>query len=459
MKIKQAGTSSITEGVIWKQILIFFFPLLLGNFFQQLYNTADAVVVGRFVGKEALSAVGGATGTLINLLVGFFVGVSTGATVTISQYYGAKNKEEVSKAVHTSIALAILAGVIMMMIGFFGAPAALRRMGTPEEIIPDALTYIRIYFAGMIANLIYNLGAGILRAIGDSKRPLYYLIVSCLVNIILDVLFVTQFHWGVMGVALATVISQICSAILVCLTLIRTQDCYKLELKKIHLNKWILYRIIRIGLPIGLQSTMYSFSNIIIQSSVNRFGTDTIAAWTAFGKIDGIFWMTLSSFGIAVTTFVGQNIGAGKFDRVKKGIRICFLMAVSVTVIMSITLYTGGNIFYRVFTKDPSVIKIGLVMIHYIVPALITYVPIEILSGSLRGMGSAFIPMLITSLGVCLLRIVWIFTTLPIWPNIRTVILSYPISWTTTSILFILYFIYFMKKNKTSLNTSAKFYE
>lgn len=444
-------TNTITEGIIWKQILAFFFPLLLGNFFQQLYNTTDAIVVGQFVGKEALSAVGGTTGTLINLLVGFFIGVSSGASVTISQYYGAKNSSEVSKAVHTSIALAIAGGVFIMLLGIFGSPYALGWMGTPKEILPDALTYIRIYFGGMIANLIYNMGTGILRAIGDSRRPLYFLMTSCLVNIVLDVLFVTAFHWGVMGVAVATVISQICSAILVLVTLLRTTDSYKLNLKEIRFHKLILKKIIQIGLPAGFQSTMYSFSNVIIQSSVNRFGTDTIAAWTAYGKIDGIFWMTMSSFGISATTFVGQNFGAGKFDRVKKGIRVCFTMAMSVAIGLSIFLYFGGSLIYRLFTQDAVVIQNGMDILRFLVPAFFTYVCIEILSGSLRGMGDSLRPMLITSLGVCVLRIVWIFTTLPIWPNVKTVLASYPISWATTSILFIFYYFWYMKKKKHGL--------
>ena len=451
MKKDHKNINSITEGVIWKQILIFFFPLLLGNFFQQLYNTTDAVVVGQFVGKKALSAVGGTTGTLINLLVGFFMGVSSGATVTISQYYGAKNEGEVSKAVHTSIALAIVGGAAIMLIGLIGAPFALTWMGTPEEIMPEALTYIRIYFGGMIANLLYNMGAGILRAIGDSRRPLYYLIAGCLVNIVLDIVFVAVFHWGVFGVAIATVLSQISSAVLVCITLIKTRNSYRLNIKEIRFHKLILMKIIEVGLPAGFQSMMYSFSNVIIQSSVNRFGTNVIAAWTAYGKIDGIFWMTMSSFGISVTTFVGQNFGAAKYDRVKKGIRVCLVMAMSVAIGMSVILYGGGSVIYRLFTQDELVIAKGMEILHFLVPTFFTYVCIEILSGSLRGMGSSLIPMILTSLGVCVLRIVWIFTMLPIWPDVKTVLVSYPISWVVTSILFIVYFIWYTRKHNYGL--------
>ena len=289
----QAGAeyNGITDGVIWQQLLLFFFPILFGTFFQQLYNTADAVIVGHFVGKEALAAVGGTTGTLINLLVGFFVGLSSGATVIISQFYGAKQDSRVSHAVHTAIAFAIAGGFVLMLIGFFGAPLALRAMGTPDDIMEYALVYIRIYFLGTIANLIYNMGAGILRAVGDSKRPLYFLMASCLTNIVLDIVLVVGFHMNVMGAAIATISSQAVSAILVIVVLTRTSDSYKLIFRKLKLHYVLVARIVRIGLPAGLQSVMYSLSNIIIQSSINSLGTDTIAAWTAYGKIDTIYWM------------------------------------------------------------------------------------------------------------------------------------------------------------------------
>lgn len=446
MKNQEKQGNGIIEGVIWKQLLIFFFPLLFGTFLQQLYNTVDAIIVGRYVGKEALSAVGGTTGTLINVFIGFFVGTSSGATVTISQYYGAKREEEVSKAVHTAIALAILAGAVIMLIGILGAPAAFRLMGTPEDIIPYSLTFIRIYFCGTIANLIYNMGTGILRAVGDSRRPLYYLAASVVLNIILDFLFVVGFHWGVMGVALATVLSQCFSAALICVTLMRTRECYHLELRKIRFHKDILLKIVRIGIPSGLQSLMYTSSNIIIQSSINSFGTNTIAAWTAYGKIDGLFWMTMSSFGIAITTFVGQNYGAGNFARVRKGIKTCLGMTLGVAVVLSLILYYAGPSIYTLFTNDPLVVERGIEILHFMVPTFCTYVLIEIISGSLRGMGDSFIPMLMTGFGICALRVLWIFTTVPIWHDIRILIFSYPLTWSVTSIMFIFYFRYYIKR-------------
>ena len=447
MAHRRENINGITEGVIWKQILIFFFPLLLGTFFQQLYNTVDAIIVGHFAGKEALSAVGGTTGSLINVFVGFFVGISTGATVTISQFYGAKNQEEVGRAVHTAVAMALAGGAIIMVIGLLGAPAALRLMGTPEDIMPESVTFIRIIFGGMIANLLYNMGAGILRAIGDSRRPLYILMASVALNIVLDFIFVMFLHWDVAGVGLATVISQIFSAVLICVRLMRTKDSYRLELKQIRFHKEMLKRIIKIGLPAGIQSLMYSSSNVIIQADMNSFGTNTVAAWAAYTKIDGLFWMAMNSFGISITTFVGQNFGAGYYDRVRKGVRVCLSMAIAVAVGLSIVLYLGGVHVYGLFTTDTSVIERGMEILHFLVPVFITYVCIEIFAGALRGLGNSFIPMLMTSLGVCALRVVWLLIMVPVWRDLKTVLVSYPLSWTVTSILFVFYYRYYTKRN------------
>lgn len=446
MNNKEIHKNGILEGVIWKQLLLFFFPLLFGTFLQQLYNTVDAVIVGHFVGKEALSAVGGTTGILINVFIGFFVGTSSGATVIISQYFGAKQEEEVSKAVHTAIALAIAAGAAIMVMGILGAPLALRLMGTPEDIIHYSLIFIRIYFCGTIANLIYNMGTGILRAIGDSKRPLYYLGASVVINIVLDLLFVVAFQWGVAGAALATVIAQVFSAVLICVTLMRTKECYQLNLRKIRFHKELLIKIVRIGLPAGLQSLMYSSSNVIIQSSINSFGTNTIAAWTVYGKIDSLFWMTMNSFGISITTFVGQNFGAGKFERVRKGIKTCLMMTFGAAVFLSLLLYFKGPDIYTLFTSDKQVIAKGIEILHFMAPTFCTYLLIEIISGALRGMGDSFVPMIITGLGICALRVIWIFTTVPIWHDIRTLIFSYPLTWSITSVLFLFYFRYYTKR-------------
>ncbi|WP_394522870.1 MATE family efflux transporter [Lacrimispora sp. JR3] len=440
-----AGHNGITEGVIWKQLLLFFFPILFGTFFQQLYNTIDAVIVGRFVGKEALAAVGGPTGTLINLLIGFFIGLSSGATVIISQFYGAKKEEEVSKAVHTAIAFSITTGIIFTITGILGAPFALKAMGTPDEILHHAVAFMRVYFIGITANLVYNMGAGILRAIGDSKRPLYFLITSCFTNIVLDILFVVYLPLGVRGAALATILSQLLSAVLVVRLLIRTRKSYRLVPKALKIDPDMLRRIIRIGFPAGLQSVMYSLSNIIIQSSINTLGTDTIAAWTAYGKIDSIFFTIISAFGIAITTFVGQNYGANKRDRVYKGIRVCMAMCFASSIALSFLLYTFGNHIFLLFTTDPSVIAIGTEILRFLAPVYVTYICIEICSGSLRGTGDCWIPMLLTCLGVCVLRVVWVWVAVPLHPTIKMVVFSYPMTWTTTSVLFLVYFSFYSR--------------
>ena len=437
---KQEFANPITEGIIWKQLLLFFFPILLGTFFQQLYNTADAMVVGQYVGKQALSAVGGTTGTLINLLVGFFVGLSSGATVIISQFYGARHLDRLSTAVHTAVAFSVAGGAVLMIVGILLAPWALAAMDTPADVMDYAITYIRVYFVGMIPNLLYNMGAGILRAIGDSKRPLYYLIISCMTNIVLDFVFVLGFHLGVLGVGLGTVISQLISVVLVMNRLLRTDDVYRVELGKIRIVPKMLGRIVKIGIPAGLQSVMYSISNIIVQVGVNRLGTDVVAAWATYGKIDGLFWMMLGAMGISVTTFVGQNYGARKSQRVRDGIRTCMIQSAVMTIVMSLLLYFTGIYIFRLFTSDGVVLETGVKLLHFMVPAFILYIPIEILSGSLRGVGDCWIPMIITCVGVCILRILWVLFIAPFYAEIRWIAFCYPLTWLITSAAFVLYY-------------------
>lgn len=436
----------IVEGVIWKQLLIYFFPILLGTFFQQLYNTVDAVVVGNYLGKEALAAVGGATGTIINLLVGFFVGLSSGATVVISQYFGSGDEEGVSRAVHTSIALSLAGGIFLTFVGIFGARWALEMMGTTADVIGGATDYMRIYFAGVIMNLLYNMSSGILRAIGDSRRPMIYLIICCLVNIVLDILFVGFMHMGVAGAAIATISSQAVSAILTMRALMRTEECYKFVIKKLRVDFPLLGRILRIGFPAGIQSMMYSISNLLIQANINALGTDTMAAWTAFGKVDSIIWMVMGAFSVSVTTFVGQNWGAGKVDRVKTSIRTGMVVELLSTLIMSGVILLTGQHLIRLFTQDEGVIAISLMIMHCNVPLYASFVPIDLLSGGMRGMGNSLAPMLIICFGVCIFRVVWLFTAVPLNNNIITIVLSYPISWILTSIVMIIYYLHWSKK-------------
>lgn len=450
--------NSITDGVIWKTLLSFFFPILLGTFFQQLYNTADAVIVGQYVGKQALAAVGGATSTLINLQVGLFVGISSGAAVVISQLFGSWDTEGTQKAVHTTIAFALVGGFCLMIFGWFVSPLALRMMNTPEDVFPLSVIYIRVYFLGIIFNFIYNMGSGILRATGDSRRPLYFLIVCCLLNIALDLLLVVTFQMGVLGVALGTLISQVISAWLVFLSLTHTTQIYHLDIRKIAFDHPMLRRIILIGLPAGLQSVMYAVSNIIIQSSVNTFGTNAAAAWSAYGKIDGLFWMIMGAFGVAITTFSGQNFGAGRYDRIHQSVKVCMAMSAGVAVSLSVLLCFGGEYIYRLFTDDTAVIQQGMVILQMLVPTYITYVAIENITGAVRGAGDSLLPMVITCLGICVLRIVWITLALPVWRDIRCVCLSYPVSWGTTSVVFILYYLHggWLKRRIAAAAETAK---
>lgn len=450
-KVQKTKANGITEGSIFGQLLLFFFPILFGTFFQQLYNTADAVVVGRFVGKQALAAVGGTTSTLINLMVGFFVGLSSGATVVISQYYGAKKADKVHWAVHTSVAFSVIGGVLFMAVGLVGARWALTAMHTPEDVMDHAVTYIGIYFLGMVPNLLYNMGAGILRAVGDSRRPLYFLIGSCFVNIILDVVLVAVLRMGVAGAALATISSQLFSAILVILCLTRTQDMYKVEWRKIRIDSRMLQRIIRIGIPAGMQSVMYNISNIIIQAGVNNLGTDNVTAWATYGKVDGLYWMMINALGISVTTFVGQNYGARRMDRVRKGAGACMVIGVVLTAIVSTALYFWGYLFIELFTSDPQVQLISQSLIRFMVPTFITYITIEILSGTLRGVGDAWMPLIITGVGVCLVRVIWIIFALPHFNTILAAAFCYPMTWALTSAAFAVYYYFFSSLKRVNL--------
>ncbi len=436
----ESKENQIIHGVIWKQLLLFFFPIVLGTFFQQIYNTADAIVVGRFVGTEALAAVGGSTSQIINLIVGFFVGLSSGATVVISQYYGAHDRENLSKALHTAFAFSLVGSVVITTVGLICSPVLLRVMNTTEEVIGPSATYLRIYFGGILFVFIYNIGSSILRAVGDSRRPLYYLIVCCIINIVLDVVLVVGLGMGVAGAAIATVFAQGVSAVLVVMALCRSTDLFRLEIRKIRFHREALELLIKIGLPAGLQSVMYSFSNVIIQTALNAFGTNTMAAWTACGKIDSFFWMVISAFGISITTFVGQNYGARKFGRMRKSVRICIAMAVGASVSISAIFILFGRYVYQLFTTDAAVVEIGMHMITMMAPAYAIYVFIEIYSGALRGTGDVLVPMLMTCGGVCVLRILWMMFVVPLKPVIDTIIYSYPISWTLTALMFIFYY-------------------
>ena len=444
--MRAMSKNQITEGVIWKQLLFFFFPILLGTLFQQLYNTADTVVVGRFVGTKALAAVGGSTGQIVNLVVNFFVGLASGATVIIARYYGARDRIKLNNALHTAIALSIVGGIVTAVAGISLTPFLLQMMNTPADVIEGSTMYLRIYFAGIIFVFVYNIGSGILRAVGDSKRPLYFLIVCCFLNIFLDILFVVYLKLGVKGAAFATVISQAVSALLVILSLTKSVDIYRLRPNKIRFYKSLLIAIVTIGLPAGLQSVMYGISNIIIQTSLNSLGTETVAAHTAFAKIDAIYWMISGAFSVSIITFIGQNYGARKFDRMKKSIKVCLFMDLIASLLLTTVMMVAGPYSLRLFTPDQDFIDICMQIIHIIAPSYALFIFIEILSSSLRGMGNVVIPMLMTCGGVCVLRILWIFLFVRTHLSVTTILMSYPISWGFTAVLFIIYFMFYQKK-------------
>lgn len=430
---------NMLEGSIARSILLFFVPILFGSLFQQLYNTVDAIVVGNFVGTEALAAVGGSTAIVINLLVGFVVGLASGATVVIAQFYGKHEMEGIRKGVYSSMFMAVSFGFVLMILGILLTPGILRLLNVPDSVFPYSVTYMRIYLIGMIPTLIYNNGAGILRAVGDSKRPLYFLIAACAANIVLDVLFVVAFHWGVAGVATATVLSQILSCICTLYVLQKTNEAYHYDIRKVYVDWPVFKNIVIIGLPVGIQSCLYSVANLFIQASVNSYGTDTVAAYTAFGKIDAVFWNSSMALGSSVLTFTGQNFGAGNIDRVKKGIRTGCLIYIIGAGLISLSCYFGGEYFLRLFTSDTAVISIGLGLLHFMCPFWCAFVFVEVMSSGIRGCGDSLMPMVMTALGVGAFRIIWIL----VYPasSVYDSLLCYPISWVLTSLLFVGYYL------------------
>lgn len=425
----------ITEGVIWKQLLIFFFPILMGTFFQQMYNTVDTIIVGRLVGTEALAAVG-ATGPLVSMVNGFFIGVSSGATVVLSQAYGAGDRKGVSDSIHTGVALSLLLGVMLTAIGICLGGRVMGWMGTPENCMADATTYLRIYFAGSIGTVVYNMGAGILRAMGDSKRPMLFLMVTCILNVVLDLLFVAVLHMGVAGAALATVLSQMISAVLPIVVLLRQKED-RLELRKLRIERSLLGRILRIGIPAGLQFVTFDFSNILIQSGINSFGDITMAAWTAHGKTDALTWMVTGAFGVSITTFVGQNFGAQKYSRIRKGTWTCLAMGVVMVAALDALLLAFRTPILGIYTDNPEVIAVGSMVMLSIMPYEFLFMPIEVFAGTMRGVGNSLMPTLITGSCVCLFRVVWLMTAVRHWHSLKTLTLSYPLSWALAAAVFL----------------------
>lgn len=429
----------MTKGVIWKQILWFSLPLLLGNLFQQLYNTVDSIVVGQTIGSNALAAVG-SSNPIINLLVSFFMGLSVGASVIISQSFGAQDKDRLHKAVHTSIALAIVGGLILMVVGILLTPLILTWVGTPPEVMDGSKLYLRIYFAGILGVVIYNIGSGILRAIGDSKTPLYFLIASALTNIVLDLVFVIALQMGVAGVAWATTISQALSGILILIVLSRTDEAYRLVFREIRFDSSSLKQIIKIGLPSGLQNAVISFSNVIVQSNINSFGPSAMAGCGSYTKIDGFAILPIMSFSMAMTTFIGQNMGANEYERVNKGAKIGLLMCCGTAVVISGILLLFAPNFLRVFSNEEDVIYYGTYMLRSVAPGYIFLAVSHALSGTLRGAGKTLVPMVIMIATWCIMRMTWIITLMPVYQDIYVVFSGYVVTWFSSALIIFIYY-------------------
>ena len=441
-------TTDLTEGVIWKKLLIFFLPLAAGTLFQQLYNAVDALIVGRYIGTRALAAVGGSPAIVIQLVVGFVVALSSGASVVIAQRFGAGDRENTSRAVGTAVCAFFLAGLVMTVLMLLLTRPILFMMRTPADTMADAILYMRIFFAGSLFMILYNMGAGILHAVGNASRPFFYLVVSCLCNIGLDLLFVTVFSMGVAGVALATVLSQMIACVFVFRDLCLTDEIYKLTRDSLHIDRRLLGQMMKIGLPTGLQSSVFGISNLILTVAVNGLGTVVVASWAMSGKIDGIYWAISQAFGTALMSFVAQNYGAGRTERIRSGARIGTVVFLIMTVILSLTILLLAKQLIPVFTKDPAVQETTWWIIRFFVPVYVTWTLIEALGGILRGLGDTLIPAIIMAVGICAFRIIWTFTAYRTWPTLLTISICYPLSWLLTDLAL---GIYYLKKRKTLL--------
>ncbi len=430
----------LTQGVVWKKLLIFFLPIAAGTCIQQLYNAVDGLIVGRFVGTIALAAVGGSAAQIINLLIGFFVATTAGASVVIAQVYGAGRDEDVRLAAGNALAVFALLGLVLMAFGLVATPAMLRLLHTPEDTMEASILYLRIYFLGVPFVLILNMESNMLRSVGDSFSPFLYMVAGCVSNIVLDTVFVLLFHWGVAGVAIATVLAQVLNMGLLTWKLLRTQESYRLSFRDMKLRGVYLRNMMRLGVPSGLQSSMYAVSNMIIQVGVNSLGTIVVASWAMTGKTDGIFWAVSNALGAAITSFIGQNLGAGRQDRVKLCVKQGLILAFSVTVSLSALIMLLGRPLLHILTEDQAVIDTTYQIMTYFVPFYFTWTLIEVLSAVLRGAGDAVRPVVIIGLGICLLRILWILTLFQWFHTLLVLSLCYVVSWVVTSTAMTIYY-------------------
>ena len=426
--------TDLTKGNITKSLILYFLPIAAGNFFQQFYNAVDSMVVGKFVGTQALASVGGSAANLVSVFTFLMIGLLSGSSVVISQQFGSEDYAGVSKSTHTSMLFTIILGAVFTVLLVVLAPWLLTIMKTTPDTFEGSLVYMRIYFSGSLFFMIYNTGSGILRAIGDSSRPFIYLVISSLVNIALDLLFVIAFSMGVAGVALATIISQGISAMLVLIRLTSVDDCYRLDLKKLIINRPLLHRMMSIGIPSFLQSGMYNLANTIVQVAVNVLGTTVVASWALSNKIDGFVFGMTSAAGTAVVTFVGQNYGAGKIDRIKKSIRSSLIIFVSATIVLCTIIMFTGHLLLNLFTDDLAVIELTWRILRFLLPFYCVWAVVEIYSSGLRGANDVIVPVIINLAGVCILRITWIAIVFRLFPNIMYVAAIFPISWAVTAV-------------------------
>ena len=439
--IRQAGKNDVdmTSGSIVRHLIRFSLPLLAGNLFQQFYNTVDTWVVGNYVSNEAFSAVG-TVGPITTLLVGFFMGLASGSGVVISQYYGAKQYDRVQDAVHTCLLMTMLLGLVFTVAGMFLSPYMLRLMRTPETVMPEALSYLRIIYSGVSGLMLYNMGAGVLRAVGDSKRPFYFLVVCALLNIALDLLFVPVLHMGVEGVAYATILSQLVSAVLVLTVLKRSQSCVQLHFRRLRLHGSILKKIVRVGIPAALQMSITSFSNIFVQSYINFFGDDVMAGWTAYVKVDQLLFLPMMSIAMAATTFVGQNLGCNQVERAKKGVRRALVIALITTLISMVPILLFASPVVAFFNPKPAVIRWGTLLLRWLTPFYLLSCFNQVYTGALRGSGNAKMPMIIMLTSFVAFRQVYLFAMSRICNEVIPIGMSFPAGWLLCSILTGLYY-------------------
>lgn len=430
--MRKTNTIDMLNGPIFSRILLFSIPLMLSSILQLLFNAADIIVVGQFTGSDALAAVG-ATSALINLLVNLFVGVSIGSSVVMGKYVGARDFDNVEKTIHASMYFAIVSGIVMIFVGILAAKPLLEMMATPDGVINLSTLYMRIYFLGMPGFMVYNFGAAILRTVGDTKRPLYFLGIAGIVNVILNLLLVIVFKLGVAGVAIATTVSQYISAALVTLSLMQSEDYMKLKVKELKFHKDIVLEMLRVGLPAGLQGVIFNISNVLIQSSVNSFGSLVMAGNTAAANIEGFVYVAMNSIYQAALTFTSQNMGAKNYHRVDKILIRCLIVVTAVGLIMGVGAYVFGHQLLSIYTSDPVVIEYGINRLMLVSAPYFLCGLMDVFVGSLRGMGYSIMPMIVSLTGACLFRIVWIFTIFAAYHTQFMLYISYPISWALTA--------------------------